>query len=355
MKLRDVSIVTAVLLVGGFALADALWDREPGASPRSRSQRLSTTLPKTLSLSAGEAVPVPATGRLVFTDARDCRLREAAVGRGLERALPLIGTSCSLWGPTSGGYVAVGAPGSTDSAARVELFDLDQADRLMEGGALVGPVVWTADGTRAAWCETATSGYELELDRQELEPLDFCPRAFLHGHEVVRTRDRELLVGGRVIATAAGHIEQVAPGREGSFALLLEGGRIERRSAGAPGSPIRLPSDTIASSLVFAPDACAAAAVGPGSVTIVDLGCFRGRGQVTTISTDNCINRRNEANSECTRYPAPRTFAGLAAAWSPDGNWLAVAEPTAIAFHRVVGGYRVIRWPVQASALAWLG
>jgi hypothetical protein len=76
---------------------------------------------------------------------------------------------------------------------------------------------------------------------------------------------------------------------------------------------------------------------------------------VVTVSTDNCINRREGPNAKCARYPAPRTFEGSAAAWSPDGRWLVVAEPTAISFHRLVGGYRVVRWPAQAADLAWVG
>ncbi|MBA2614372.1 MAG: hypothetical protein H0U90_01090 [Actinobacteria bacterium] len=355
MKVRDVAIVAAVLLVGGFAVADALWNREPEARPSTTERLVTSTAPKPLPLSAETAAPVPAPGWLVFTDARDCRLREASVGRGLERALPLIGTSCALWGPTTGYRVAFGSPGSTDSAAAFELVDLGRPDRLMEGGALVGPVVWTADGARAAWCETATNGYELDLADQGVKPLDFCPRTFVEGGRLVSTRDRALVLGARVVATASGHIEQVASGRDGSLALVLEGGRIERRGPNGGSFRARLPVNTTGPSLVFAPDTCAVAAVGPLTVSVVDLGCFRGRGQVTTVSTDNCINRREEANSECARYPAPRTFVGRAAAWSPDGNWLAVAEPRAIAFHRVAGGYRVIRWRAQAASLVWLG
>jgi hypothetical protein len=40
--------------------------------------------------------------------------------------------------------------------------------------------------------------------------------------------------------------------------------------------------------------------------------------------------------------------------WSPDGKWIAVAEPDAVVFHQVVGGEASVRWNVVAGQLAWL-
>jgi hypothetical protein len=49
-----------------------------------------------------------------------------------------------------------------------------------------------------------------------------------------------------------------------------------------------------------------------------------------------------------------RELDGIAATWSPDGQWLAVAEPEAIVFHRMVGGPdQELRWPARAAQLAW--
>lgn len=342
MKARDVAIVAAVLVVGGVALVDTLRDAGAPEPERRSPDPPSSTEPERFP-------PLPLAGSLAFGDSRDCRLRVVGFVSGRERRLRRVGTGCELSASPAGELVAHG--GGDNQPLEFRLLRLDPAPRELSGGVRIGPIAWSYRGL-IAWCESATSGVEF-LGASTRE-LTFCPRAYL-GEEVARTRDRELLVRGRVVMTAAAHIEQVAGGIEGSVALVLEGGRIERRDAQGRRRTVRLPSDTLATTLVFTQDTCAAAAVGSRTVAIVDLGCFRGRGQVTTVSTDNCTNRRESANSECARYPAPRAFPGRAAAWSPDGEWLAVAEPTGIAFHRVVGGYRVIRWPAQAAALAWLG
>lgn len=358
MKPRDAALVVAVLVVGGLAAADAVRNRggdgESRPTPRETTTPVATS-PEPVPLSTDETAPVPAGGRLIFTDAHDCRLREASLARDAERVLPAIETSCGVWAPRAGGWVAFGAPESTDALAVLTFIDLARPEEVLDGAGLFGSVVWSQDGERAAWCDSATSGWEQDFERRQVEPLPFCPRAYLGGETLAWTRDRELLAGpGRVVATASGHIEQVATGADGSFALVLEGGRVERRDARGRAYGVRLPSDALATTLVFSPDTCAAAAVGLKAVFVVDLGCFRGRGQVATVSTDNCTDRHEGPTAECARYPAPRVFSGRAAAWSPDGRWLAVAELRAIAFHRVVGGYRAIRWPAAAADLAWL-
>ena len=78
----------------------------------------------------------------------------------------------------------------------------------------------------------------------------------------------------------------------------------------------------------LAPDNCAALSVSGDVVRLIDLGCFQGR--------------------------APRTFKGVYADWSPNGKWIAVAEPDAVVFHRVVGREASVRWDVVAGQLAWL-
>ena len=53
------------------------------------------------------------------------------------------------------------------------------------------------------------------------------------------------------------------------------------------------------------------------------------------------------------RREASRNFFRGAAAWSPDGRWIAVAEPQTVAFYRVVGPREVIRWSIAAAQIAW--
>ena len=78
----------------------------------------------------------------------------------------------------------------------------------------------------------------------------------------------------------------------------------------------------------LAPDNCAALVVRGDVVQLVDLGCFQG--------------------------PAPQTFKGLSADWSPNGKWIVVSEPDALVFHRVVGREASVRWNVVAGQVAWL-
>jgi hypothetical protein len=111
----------------------------------------------------------------------------------------------------------------------------------------------------------------------------------------------------------------------------VEGCRVDRyeggRLVGAASVSVQR-STPYCPSLDLAPDNCAALSVAGDVVRLVDLGCFQGR--------------------------APQTFHGLYADWSPNGKWIAVAEPDAVVFHRVVGGEASVRWNVVAGQLAWL-
>lgn len=353
MNLRDIAIVAALVVVAGFAVVDAIRDGGAGRRSNTSSDTRGTTRAEGVPLRAERFPPVPTVGLVAFTDARDCRLREAVAGSGRERLLPRIETACVLWGAPFGRRLAVAVPPEDAPAAAFRFVDLDAPGAGLGGGRVLGPIVWSADAERAAWCESATSGIELKLEG-ESRPLSFCPRAYLGARALAHTRDRELLVDGRVAVRGFRHIEAVLAAVDGSYALVFEGGRIERRARGRLTHMTQLPSALVGSTLVLSPDGCAAAGVTPTVVSVVDLGCFRGRDAVTTVSPDNCVHRASATNSECARYLAPRAFEGFAAAWSPDGTWIAVAEPSAIAFHRVVGGYRVIRWRAGAAALAWL-
>ena len=97
MKPRDLAIVAAVVLIGGFAVADVL-----------RSSGDKSTAPATQSVLERRDGPEPQadapedwpTGRvrgtLVFTDAEACRVRVIGLGGGRERPAGDLVTFCGL-------------------------------------------------------------------------------------------------------------------------------------------------------------------------------------------------------------------------------------------------------------------
>ena len=147
---------------------------------------------------------------------------------------------------------------------------------------------------------------------------------------------QEIVVGGRPLLRARGPVWHLAWGVDGSLAVLVEGGRVDRYEGGrlvgtasvTTPSNDRPPSRSWPTLADLAPDNCAALSVSGDVVRLIDLGCFQGR--------------------------APRTFKGVYADWSPNGKWIAVAEPDAVVFHRVVGREASVRWDVVAGQLAWL-
>jgi hypothetical protein len=355
MNPRDLALVAAVLVLGAFAIVDGLRSdastkAEPTVEERADTGRRRETFPD-----------LPAAGDLAFTTGDDCRLREFSISTGIEYPLPRIMTTCDLWAPPVGGRLAY-AVGSADLAETAPIRFLDIGRPLLDLGEFraFSGVVWSHDGQRAAWCESATNGFDyevgawdLETGRRALRALGFCPRAYTPDGRLASTLDRELVVGQGTLLVAGGHIDHVQWGRDGSLGLILEGRRIERRVGRRITDVVDLPGPFQYRPTVLSPDNCAALLVQRRRIHIVDVGCFRGRGSITNISPDNCLNRRQATFSRCARFRSPRSFDGLSAVWSPDGDWIAVAELDEIAFHRVVGPYRAIRWEASANRLAW--
>ena len=150
---------------------------------------------------------------------------------------------------------------------------------------------------------------------------------------------QQIVVGRRPLLKARRPVWQLAWGIDGSLAVLVEGCRVDRYEGGRLVGAARVPRSTLPYfgrldcplgdiSSDLAPDNCAALSVGGAVVQLVDLGCFQGG--------------------------APRNFKGVYADWSPDGKWIAVAEPDAVVFHRVVGRDASVRWNVAVGQIAWL-
>ena len=83
----------------------------------------------------------------------------------------------------------------------------------------------------------------------------------------------------------------------------------------------------------------------------------RFEGQLPALSPDNCSaafragNRIRILDVGCSNYGG-EVFRVRVAAWSPEGDWLAVGEPDQVTFVNLPTG-GTIRWPIGAVQLAW--
>ena len=330
-RARDLAIVAAVVVLGAVALADALRGRTTAEEGQDGQEAATTT-------DEGEAsVPrLPggaASGLLAFTVPGGCELRAIDLRSGRMLDLPRLETSCELSAPRVGTRVAYSTVDDEGfSTRRFSVLDLEHPRASFGDYTGYFWLAWGPDGSTLAWCD-GRSGFELSRG-QRPKRLRQCPGAYDPSGVLASVNDRqEIVLGGRPLLRARRPVWQLAWGVDGSLAVLVEGCRVDRYEGGrlvgtarVPRSTPRCPYGDISSDL--APDNCAALSVSGEFVRLVDLGCFRGR--------------------------APQTFKGLYADWSPNGKWIAVAEPDAVVFHRVVGREASVRWNVVAGQLAWL-
>ena len=251
---------------------------------------------------------------------------------GPNASIPRLETNCELYAPRVGTRVAYSVHDDWGSAKR-HFSILDLEDPRASFGDYLGDwdPAWSPDGSTLAWCD-GRSGFELSRGKRP-KRLHQCPGAYDPSGALASVNDRqEIVVGGRPLLRARGLVWHFAWGVDGSLAILVDGRRVDRyeggRLVGTASVPTSRPDRFLTIPADLAPDNCAALSVSGDVVRLIDLGCFQGR--------------------------APRTFKGVYADWSPNGKWIAVAEPDAVVFHRVVGGEASVRWDVVAGQLAWL-
>lgn len=336
MKGRDLLILAAVLLVGGFAVADTI--RSEAQSPSEPTEAESPPPTDTASVVTLEPVPedlgreeFPAVngtgGSVVFTQTGSCAVREVDLPSGFEFPNAIPRSSCDLWAAPVTAKVAVGLGSPARDAVPFRFVDLARTGRnLGASRAFFGFLVWSEDGQRAAWCTRPTRGFDLELGRAS-NGLAECPAAYTPRGEVVFARgDRLVLEEGGTDLRTSGQITFADYGRDGSTAVVVEGSRIERWQGGRLRQARELPARFHGDTPVLSPDNCAALFRDGDNVRLVDVGCSPFR---------------------------ELAFAGTAAAWSPDGEWIAAAGPGEIVFQHLAGRGESVVWPVGAVELAW--
>jgi hypothetical protein len=330
VKGRDLLILAAVLLLGGFAVADALRDT---ATSEPREARPTTTEPATTSTEEARAIeqlpPVPgAGGDFTFTEVGACAVREVDLPTGVVFRNAVRASTCELWGAPVTAKVAVGIAEPIGDAVPFRFLDLSRPGRELGGGeALFGALVWSADGQRAAWCTGQRIGFDLELGAR-LRRLPDCPSAYSPEGDVVYARGDRLFVEDRPGLQASGTITKVQYGRDGSVAVVVEGRRIERYVDGELTDALDLQERYHGRQPTLSPDNCSAAYRAGDRMRILDVGCSR-------------------------LGPGGAVFPGHAAAWSPNGDWIAIGGPTNVTFYDLVGQSEPIVWEVGAVQLSW--
>jgi WD40-like Beta Propeller Repeat len=333
LKPRDLAIVAAVVLLGGFALADALrssGDDSSAGPTQTVPDRRDGPSPQP---DAPEDWPTGRLrGTLVFTDAEDCRIRVIGLGGGRERPAGNLVGFCRLWAAPIGQRIAYdtggvrGSPGDSFAIvdlrrAGVELASITNFSR---------DVLWSPDAQRLAWCDSDGNGFELDIGDEEPRALESCPVGYDPEGRLAFAPGRRLFVAGETIVSQDATIAYAHWGVDGSLLVALTNGVVRRFGPGRRTDAVSLGSedstDVDPLNVDPSPDNCGLLVQAPGRTELVDMGCFAGR-ELSFIAFD--------------------------AAWSPDGQWIAVAATDQIVFHQVVGGDDTIVWPAHARELDW--
>ena len=329
MKPRDLAIVGAVVLIAGFAAIDAVRPHEENGERAART-RPARTEPG--NESDGPVAPRDELlrGRLVYTDAA-CNVTVADLA-----TLELSGTgltgSCGLWGPPGTSRIAYGVAQVGADSVEFEIRDLDRAQRIFGAGtALAASILWSPDGSRVAWCETPRIGWELVVGRGSPRGIR-CPDAYTAEGRPAFIRGREVVGAGRTIM-APGPVSSVSFGEDGSLALAVGDELLRYGSVEDPNPIVRVSAPVRGGSgPVFTRDNCAAFYRSPQT----------GQPPIVTV-----------VSLACARFVAALRVLGNAAAWSPDGQWIAVSKERSISFYSVDGSTAPVSLPDTANQLLW--
>lgn len=330
MRLRDLVILGALLLIGGFAAADVLRDGDEGASPTTETFVLPPLPPPPGPQPQREAPDEyprgVLSGGLVVGSADDCSLRVLGLAGGVERPVPPtlpLAEPCTVWASPRGGLIAY--PSEEFGGGFEVNFPF------LAVGEPSGPVVWRPDGERAAWCRSATAGVEFDVGTSSTRELGGCPAAYTPAGDVAFIAGRQLLAEHRTLLRTTGRIRYASWGNDGSIGLYLDNGRFERWQGDRLDDAVEIPGRF--GDPVFTPDNCAALFqdVDQAWFEVFALDCFEAERPDLLIFGDS-----------------------TSVAWSPDGRWIAVAYSDRIGFHRVATGIEEFSWPERAAALAWV-
>ncbi len=331
MKGRDLLILAAIVLVGGFAVADALRSEDERVEARPTTTGAPDGPTTTAAVDDGDLgraffpTVAGAPGSIVLAETGSCAVREFDLPTGLELPNVVERSTCQLWAAPVTAKVAVGIGEQADDAVPFRFVDLGRPGRdLGSSEAAFGFIVWSEDGQRAAWCNGRLDGIDLELGGPR-RLLEECPAAYTPDGEIAYATLDRLVVEDREVLRASGGITNVHFGNDGSVGVVVEARRIERYVDGRLADALDLPDRFHGRLPELSPDNCTAAFRAGERIRILDVGC--------------------------SRY-GEESFRGHVAAWSPDGAWLAVGEADQLTFFFLPTGDSVV-WPVGAAEIVW--
>lgn len=335
MRGRDLGLVGVILALGTVAVVDTVRDGDgrgvvvpeplsPPPPPGPQAQR-----------QAPENYPRGVLrGLLVMADADNCRIRVLDLAGGRERPVNRRRSNCEVWPAPGGGLLAYGL-----DEERFVIADLTRSLTRGDLGTFPersGPVLWSPDASRIAWCAGRGSGFELRITAFRPRTLKGCPIAYAGTGEPAFAVGSRLVVAGRTVLRASGPIRYASWGNDGSVAVVVERrpyrpNRLERWESGRRVDAVDVVDRLGRWPPTFSLDNCAGLFqdVDQASFEVIALDCFEAE------------------------RPDLLIFGGISAAWSLDGRWIAVAYPDRIGFNRVATGEEEFSWPARALAIAW--
>jgi hypothetical protein len=313
---------------------------------------------------AGPDSPPPGAlpGKLVVVAGEECRLRV------IDLAGPTLGpegppTDCGLWSPASSDVAAVSQPwepGTPSPFARVALVRLaEPPEPARKLGLAAGEVAWSADSTRVALCgtngKTAIHDVGGEIERE----VDGCGPRFASDGSLLTSPTRafgdHLLRDGEIELDAADLMQGFDPSTTGELDVLAYD---ESADGLLAVSVLRLEPLGSRAVLQLWQDGVMVAGVelprryGVGSKRFGEYVRFNPTGTVLALGPSATRNSMTFVDLRLRRTSLQLDYQ-RAFAWSPDGQWLAVALDHEIAVYSQSSAEPVYRLPLEVSALGW--
>ena len=237
-------------------------------------------------------------------------------------------STCELWAAPVTAKVAVGIGEPRGDAVPFRFLDLANPNRELGGGeALFGALsgARTASGRPGApvsgWASTSSSAPAGASFRTARAPIRPKARSSTRGAIACSSRT------GRA-CRRRGRSRRSHYGSDGSVAVVVEGRRIERYVDGKLTDALDLQERFHGRLPTLSPDNCSAAYRAGDRIRILDVGCSR-------------------------LGPGGTIFPGHVAAWSPNGDWIAIGGADRADLLRPVGPAEPVVWPVGAVQIAW--